>query len=149
MGHTFLLEPGRWTLEGNWLERDGTPINVKGITIVAWNRDEWFTMVTKLIFPRNDRSGISLQYRGRLDRGEKKYTFLLSHNIFGSVEGEGWIGKNSIVQQYWVLGNSKQRNSGFETLYQVNQDTYYVSGGSMSGHFLTSTMEASLERQLS
>ena len=149
MEHTFLLQPGRWTLEGNWLERDGTPLNVKGRTIVAWSREEWFTMVTKLIFPGSDRSEIAFQYRGRLDKGERQYTFLLNHSNFGSVEGEGWIGLNSIVQQYWVLGNNKQRHSGFETLYQVNQDTYCVSSGTMSGHFLTSTMEASLERQSS
>ncbi|MEM7554202.1 MAG: hypothetical protein AAF378_08880 [Cyanobacteria bacterium P01_A01_bin.84] len=148
MAHTFLLQPGRWTLQGNWLERDGKPLNVKGKTIVAWNRDDWFTMVTKLIFPGSDRPEIALQYKGRLDQGERQYTFLLNHSSFGSVEGEGWIGLDSIVQQYWVLGN-KQRYSGFETLHRLNQDSYYVSSGTMSGHFLTSTMEANLERQSS
>ncbi|BAY14908.1 hypothetical protein NIES2109_37330 [Nostoc sp. HK-01] len=146
MGHTFLMEPGRWTLQGNWLERNGMPISVKGMTLVAWNRDNWFTMATKLIFPGSDRPEISLLYKGRLHEGERQYTFLLQHNLFGQIEGEGWIGLDTIVQRYWVLSD-RQRRSGFETAYRLSNDTYYLSCGVMSGHSLTSTMEASLERQ--
>lgn len=51
VAHTFLLEPGRWKIQGSWLERNGMPISVKGMTLVAWNRDNWFTMAAKLIFP--------------------------------------------------------------------------------------------------
>jgi hypothetical protein len=148
VAHTFLLEPGRWTIQGSWLERNGLPISVKGMTLVAWNRDNWFTMATKLIFPGNsDRSEISLQYKGRLHDGERQYTFLLQHNLLGQVEGEGWIGPDTIVQRYWVLGD-RQRRSGFETLLRVNDTSYYLTSGILVGHFLTSTMEASLERQL-
>ncbi|NDJ24869.1 hypothetical protein GS682_25140 [Nostoc sp. B(2019)] len=147
MAHTFLLEPGRWAMQGSWLERNGLPISVKGMTLVAWNRDNWFTMATKLIFTGSgDRSEISLQYKGRLHDGERQYTFLLQHNILGQVEGEGWIGPDTIVQRYWVLGD-RQRRSGFETLLRVNDASYYLTSGILVGHFLTSTMEASLERQ--
>ena len=66
MAQTFLLEPGRWIMQGSWLERNGMPIPVKGMTLVVWNRDNWFSMATKLIFPGSDRSEISLQYKGRL-----------------------------------------------------------------------------------
>lgn len=147
MGHTFLLEPGRWTLQGNWLERNGMPIAVKGKTIVAWGRENWFTMVTKLVFPGSEREDISFQYRGRLDVGERQYTFVLQHSVLGRVEGEGWVTPESIVQRYWVLGD-RQRRSGFETRHQLNENTYYLSSGIMAGHYLTSTMEATLERQL-
>jgi hypothetical protein len=146
VAHTFLLEPGRWAIQGNWLERNGTPISIKGMTLVAWNRDNWFTMATKLIFPGSDRSEISLKYKGRLHDGERQYTFLLQHNILGQVEGEGWIGLDTIVQRYWVLSDH-QRRSGFETLHRISEDTYYLSSGILAGHFLTNTMEASLERQ--
>ena len=148
VAHSFLLEPGRWTLQGNWLERDGMPIGVKGMTLVAWNRDNWFTMVTKLIFPSSEHPEIALQYKGRLDDGERQYTFLLQHNILGQVEGEGWIGPETIVQRYWVLGD-RQRRSGFETLHRVSDNTYHLTSGIMAGHFLTSTMEANVERQVS
>jgi hypothetical protein len=140
------MEPGRWTLQGSWLERNGMPINVKGMTLVAWNRDNWFTMATKLIFPGSDRSEISLVYKGRLLEGERQYTFLLQHNLLGQIEGEGWIGIDTIVQRYWVLSD-RQRRSGFEAVHRVSNDTYSLSSGVMSGHSLTSTMEASLERQ--
>ncbi len=146
VAHTFLLQPGRWVLQGSWLERDGLPINVKGMTLVAWNRDNWFTMATKLIFPGSDRADIALQYKGRLDTGARQYNFLLQHNILGQVEGEGWIGLDTIVQRYWVLSD-RERRSGFETLHRVNDDSYYLTSGIMAGHYLTSTMEASLERQ--
>ena len=91
MGHTFLLEPGRWVIQGNWLERNSQPIPLKGLTLVVWNRDNWFSMATKLIFPNSDRPEISFQYKGRLHEGERQYTFLLQHNYLGQVEGEGRI----------------------------------------------------------
>jgi hypothetical protein len=146
VAHTFLMQPGRWTIQGNWLERDGMPISVKGMTLVAWNRDNWFTMATKLIFPGSDRPEISLLYKGYLHSEERQYTFLLQHNGLGQIEGEGWIGVSTIVQHYWVLGD-RQRRSGFETLHRLSDDTYYLSSGIMAGHFLNSTIEASLERQ--
>ena len=146
MAHTFLLEPGRWIMEGNWLERHGMPISVKGMTLVAWSRDNWFTMATKLIFPGSDRAEISLQYKGRLDKEERQYTFLLQHNLLGKIEGEGWIGVDTIVQRYWVLGD-RQRRSGFETMYHISENSYYLSSGMMAGYVLTNTIEASLERQ--
>ncbi|UBF27302.1 hypothetical protein K9N68_04915 [Kovacikia minuta CCNUW1] len=146
MAHTFLMQAGRWTLQGNWLERNGMPITVKGKILVAWNRDDWFTMVTKLIFPGADREEIAFQYRGRMDAGERQYTFVLQHSLLGRVEGEGWLAPESIVQRYWVLGD-RQRRSGFETLYRMDDNTYYLSSGIMAGHYLSSTMEATLERQ--
>ena len=139
MAHTFLIEAGRWTLQGNWLERDGLPIFVKGKTLVGWGRDNWFTMVTKLVFPGTEREDISLQYRGRLDFGERQYTFVLQHSLLGRVEGEGWVAPESIVQRYWVLGD-RQRRSGFETLRCIDSGKYYLSSGIMAGHYLTSTM---------
>jgi hypothetical protein len=141
------MEAGRWTLHGNWLERNSMPVTVKGRTLVGWARDDWFTMVTKLVFPGTDHEEISLQYRGRLDSGERQYTFVLQHSLLGRVEGEGWLAQDSIVQRYWVLGDRQQRRSGFETLYRVNDDTYYFTSGMMAGHYLISTMEAVLERQ--
>ncbi|MCY7276459.1 MAG: hypothetical protein LH702_22685 [Phormidesmis sp. CAN_BIN44] len=147
MTHTFLIEPGRWTLQGSWLERHGLPITVKGKTLVAWSRDNWFTMVTKLVFPNADREEISFQYKGRLDSGERRYTFVLQHSLLGRVEGEGWVAPDSIVQRYWVLGD-RQRRSGFETMVRLDDNKYYLSSGILSGHYLTSAMEATLERQL-
>jgi hypothetical protein len=155
VGHSFLLEPGRWALQGNWLERNMMPINVKGMTLVAWHRDNWFTMATKLVFPGSDRPEISLQYKGRLDDGERHYSFLLQHSQLGQIEGEGWIGPETIVQRYWVISvkdnspaENRQRRSGFETLYRVDNETYLLTNGILAGHFLDRTMEAKLERQL-
>lgn len=122
------------------------PLAVRGLTLVAWSRDNWFTMVTKLMFPESDREEIALQYRGRLDAGERQYTFVLQHSLLGRVEGEGWIAPESIVQRYWVLGD-RQRRSGFETLHRVTENQYYISSSILAGHYLTSTMEAILERQ--
>ena len=146
MAHTFLMEAGRWTLQGSWLERNGMPITVRGKTIIAWGQENWFTMVTKLVFPNSEREDISFQYRGHLDSGERQYTFVLQHSVLGRVEGEGWVTPESIIQRYWVLGD-RQRRSGFETRHQLGDNTYYLSSSIMAGHYLTSTMEATLERQ--
>jgi hypothetical protein len=140
------MEAGRWTIEGTWLERNQPPMPVKGRTLVAWSNANWFTMVTKLVFPSTEREEISFQYRGRLDAEERQYTYVLQQSLFGQVEGEGWIGPETIIQRYWVLSD-RQRRSGFETFYQINNQSYHLSSGILTGHYLTSTMEAILERQ--
>jgi hypothetical protein len=145
VSHTFLMEAGRWRLQGSWLERDGMPMTVKGKILVAWSRDDWYTMVTKLEFPGSEREGISYQYRGRLNMSDRQYTFVLQHSVLGKVEGEGWVAPESIIQRYWVLSD-RHRRTGFETLYQLSRDEYYMSSGVMSGHYLTSAMEARLSR---
>ena len=145
MAHSFLLESGYWTLQGSWLEREQLPTLVKGRTLISW-RDDWFTMVTKLVFPEQERPEIAFQYRGHIDEDVRRYTFVLMHSSLGRVEGEGWIAPESIVQRYWVLGD-RQRRSGFETIYRLNADTYHLSSAVMAGHYLTSAMEATLTRQ--
>lgn len=146
MAHSFLMQAGRWTIEGSWLDRNQTPIPVKGRTLVAWSNANWFTMVTKLIFPTTEREEISFQYRGRLDLQERQYTYVLEQSLLGQVEGEGWIGPETIIQRYWVLGD-RQRRSGFETFYRIDNNSYHLASGILTGHYLTSTMEAILERQ--
>lgn len=147
MEHTFLIEPGRWTLQGNWLERDKLPLSVRGAILIAWSRDDWFTMVMKLMFPgAENMSEIALQYRGRLTSGDRQYTFVLQHSLLGRVEGEGWVAPDSVVQRYWALGD-RQRRTGFETLYRLDGNRYHLSSGTMAGHYLTTAMEATLERQ--
>ncbi|MBT9310726.1 hypothetical protein [Leptothoe kymatousa] len=147
MNHSFLIEPGRWTLQGNWLAQDLLPITVKGKILVAWNRKDWFTMVTKLVFPNGELDDIALQYKGRLTTGNRQYTFVLQHSLLGRVEGEGWIAPESIVQQYWAL-QDRQMRTGFETLYRIDAHKYHFSGGIIAGHHLNSTMEAVIEQHL-
>ena len=146
MTHNFFMEAGKWNLEGHWIEKDQMPIVVKGKTLIAWNVDNWFTMVTKLVFPDHNKENITFQYKGRLETGKTHYTYLLNQSMLGQVEGEGWLGVNSIIQRYWVLSD-RQRRSGFETFYQANENTYYYSGGIRTGLSLTSMMEAVLTRQ--
>ncbi len=149
--HTFLVDAGRWDLQGHWLDREGLPIAIHGKTLVARSQDNWFTMVSKLIFPANsaldssERPPLTLQYRGRLEQ-ERRYSFILQHSQLGRVEGEGWITPNSIVQRYWVL-EDRERRSGFETIHRLSPDQYYLSSGIMAGHHLASTMEATLDRE--
>jgi len=144
VAHTFLLEPGKWVLDGNWLERNNSPIAVRGRILVAWSQGNWYSMVTKLEFPGGDRDEITFQYRGHLNDGERQYTFVLQHSELGKVEGEGWITPESIVQRYWVLGD-KQRRSGFETLHRIDDRRYCVSSGILAGHYLSSAMDGVLE----
>jgi len=146
VSHTFLMQAGRWTLQGSWLDRDTMPVTVKGRILIAWSRDNWYTMVTRLNFPGIDRDEITLQYRGRLTSGDRQYTFVLQHSLLGRVEGEGWVAPESIVQRYWVL-DDRQRRTGFETLHRLSENSYCLSSSIMSGHYLASTMEATVERQ--
>lgn len=146
VSHTFLIEPGTWLLQGNWLDRDGMPMPVKGKILITWSRDDWFNMVMRLVFSDSDRDSIDFQYRGRFDTGNRRYTYVLQHSDLGRVEGEGWFAPESIIQRYWALGD-RQRRSGFETLYRVAENRYNLSSGILAGHYLTSTLEATIERQ--
>ncbi|MEL6776172.1 MAG: hypothetical protein AAFO06_02875 [Cyanobacteria bacterium J06597_16] len=146
MTHSFLLEPGRWTLHGNWLTRDALPTPVKGKLLVAWKQDNCFMIATKLAFPAGEHDDIVIQSRGRMTSQERQYTFVIQHSLLGQVEGEGWVAPESIVQRYWGLSD-KQRRTGFETLRQLGPTRYHFSGGMMAGHYLTSTIEAELTRQ--
>ena len=146
MAHTFLVQPGKWTLEGNWVERDFMPIRVKGRTLVGWSRDNfWFTMVTKLTFPDSDREELTMAYKGRIDSDERRFTFVMDDSSLGKVEGEGIIGPDSITQRYWVMGDKKMR-TGFQTLYRRDSNAYSLASGIIAGQNLESTMEAILTR---
>ena len=146
MSHSFLLEPGKWKLQGSWLTRETLPTPVKGKLLVVWKQVNCFQVVTKLSFPESNQTDIIIKSRGRMTDHERQYTFVLQHNLLGQVEGEGWIAPESIIQRYWGLSD-KQRRTGFETLRQVSPDKYHFSGGIMAGHYLTSTLEAELTRQ--
>jgi hypothetical protein len=75
VAHTFLLEPGRWAMQGNWLERNGMTISVKGMTLVAWNRDNWFTMATKLAIAQKSL------YNTKGDCMKESVSILFCYNI--------------------------------------------------------------------
>ncbi len=134
-------------MEGHWLERNQSPQPLKGRTLIVWQREDWFTMVTKIVFPDGDREEISFQYRGRVNTEERQYTYVLQHSQLGRVEGEGWVLNESIVQRFWVLGD-QQRRSGFETFHRLTDRSYYLASGILAGHYLTSTLEATFTRQL-
>ena len=148
MSHTFLVQPGKWTIEGNWIERDCMPTRVKGKTLVGWSRDNyWFTMVTRLTFPDSDREELTMAYKGRIDSDERSFTFVVDDSSLGKVEGEGIIGPDSIIQRYWVMGDKKMR-TGFQTLFRRDSNTYSWSGGIIAGQNLESTMESILTRHM-
>ncbi|MEI6330602.1 MAG: hypothetical protein ACOYN8_06065 [Pseudanabaena sp.] len=146
MPHTFLVQPGKWTLEGNWIERDSMPIAVKGRTLVGWSKDNfWFTMVTKLTFPNSDREELTMAYKGRIDSDERRFTYVADDSALGKIEGEGIIAPDSIIQRYWVMGDRRAR-TGFQTLYRRDNNSYSLASGLISGQNLESTMEAVLTR---
>jgi hypothetical protein len=141
------METGRWTLEGYWLDGDRIPIPVNGRTLIGWSKDDWFTMVTKLTFPDHAKEEITMAYKGRIDVDERRFTFVLQHSAFNNnrIEGEGWVGPESIVQRYWVMDDNLLR-SGFQSTYKQDDRHYHLSSCIVSGSYLSSTMEALLTR---
>ena len=145
MSHSFLIESGSWIIQGHWLDNNQSSIPVTGGTIISWQDANWFTTKTKLVFPNSDRREIIYEYKGHLPSQQLQYTYVLKHSELGKIEGEGWINIDSIIQRYWLLEDSRRRN-GFETFFRIDEDTYSLSSGMMTGNHLTSTMEAILER---
>lgn len=145
MTHTFLIESGRWIIRGHWFDKNHNQISVTGGTIITWTDPNWFNMITKLVFPPNTLPDITYEYKGHLPNNQQKYTYVLKHSNLGKIEGEGWLGIDSIVQRYWVLGDVL-RQSGFETLFCLDENTYHLSSSVMKGNHLSNMMEAILER---
>jgi len=147
MDHTFLLEPGRWKLEGTYIERKAEPTPVKGRSLITWTKDGWFTMATKLIFPESQLPELTLTYKGRLDPDERRFSFILQHSDMGKIEGEGWVAPESIIQRYWVM-DDKQLRTGFQTAYKQSDDCYHLCNAVIAGSSFVSNMEAVLTRSL-
>lgn len=145
MSHTFLLESGRWKLEGTFIDRKLGSMVVKGRTLVTWTKDDWFTMATKLNFPECDLPELTLTYKGRLDPDECRFSFILQHSAMGKIEGEGWVAPESIMQRYWVM-DDKQLRTGFQTAYKRDDDCYYLCNAVVAGTSFVSNMEAVLTR---
>ncbi|WP_404783447.1 hypothetical protein [Altericista sp. CCNU0014] len=150
--HTFLMNDGRWKLQGHWLlSRDEPCVPVRGKVMVVWNNDEWFSLVGKITRPSlaneaGDATDITLQYRGRIaGETQQQYTFVLQHSQYGQTEGEGWLMPDSILQRFWILGDRDQR-FGVERFYRINDDRYYWSSSIMTGHALISSLEVTLDR---
>lgn len=146
MTHSFLIETGQWLVQGNWLERHQQPLKIQGFIDVRWSEQNWFTMNLELNFPETDREDLIGKYRGHFHEAASQYTYVLKQNLLGKIEGEGWVALDSIVQRYWVIGD-RQRRGGFETFYRIGPNAYYLSGAIFSGHFITSTIEAQINRQ--
>jgi hypothetical protein len=143
--HSFLMEAGTWNIQGTWLDNRGTQIPVEGKTTIAWKPNNWFSVKSSINFQDNSQQPIDTKYRAHLDDRLDRYTYILQHSFLGEVEGEGWICPNSIIQRFWALSDTRKRN-GFETFVRLNEDKYYFSGGILAGHYLSSTIEATLER---
>lgn len=144
VAHSFLVEPGSWSIEGAWNKRDGRSTNLKGKTLVSWGKDNWFALVTKLVF-EGEYPDIIFRYKGNFDRQSQRYTFVLEHSLFGKSEGEGWLTSSSILQRYWALKDSQRRNC-FDTLYRIDRQSYHWSSATLSGPRLTAALEATLTR---
>lgn len=144
MTHSFLLKPGKWRVEGHYLAKGQQVCPLTGFITISWRREYWFKMVTQLSISKSSFSEILSQCKGHLDNQGKSYTYVLQHSILGNIEGEGWLGNDSIIQHYWVVG-ATQRRLGFDTFYCLSEDTYHFTSVYLESHNLTNTMEATLK----
>ncbi|MBF2058447.1 MAG: hypothetical protein IGQ45_14840 [Cyanobacterium sp. T60_A2020_053] len=144
MSHTFIVEPGRWIIKGSWRDKNKPVITFKGATIITWDQANWFTMKTKLVFD-DGRPGIEFDYKGFLPSNRDQYTYVLRRTDFDKIEGEGWINTDSIIQRYWILGDNRHR-TGFESLFQIDESSYFYSSTMVAGNNLISNMEGIFER---
>jgi hypothetical protein len=144
--HTFLIQPGRWKSTGFWQEGNHPPATLIGKTVVAWSSDNWFTMITKLSVDDQLDNDITWQYRGHLEPDKNRYNFILTHSHMGKIEGEGWVGEGAIVQRYWLL-DDKQRRTGFESFYQIDDDSYRLAHSFLTANRLSGLMELQFSRQ--
>lgn len=148
MTHSFLLESGIWHLHGHWAKPNQVAIAIKGQITISWKQHNWFKILTTITSDDEPETKIlsQCQCQGNLNYEEKSYTYVLQHSLLGNIEGEGRLGLESIVQYYWSVGMAQKRR-GFDTFYNLNEDTYYFTSSVLEDHKLNCTMEATLKRQ--
>lgn len=144
MNHTFLLKSARWTVEGHYWQKNSHSSTLKGSIEISWTRESWFKMKTHLSTEESSSLEIITECKGFLDNQRKSYTYVLQHNILGSIEGEGWLGSDSIIQHYWIVDSTRSRR-GFDTFYRISEDAYHFNNVLLESHNLVSTMEATLK----
>ena len=144
MNHSFLLQSAKWSIEGNYLDRDKNFTPIKGSIAISWKRESWFNMITRLSLNQESPQEIISRCKGHFDNQRKSYTYVLQHSILGNIEGEGWLSSDSIIQNYWVVG-ATQRRLGFDTFYRLSENTYHFTNVYLENLNLTSTMEATLK----
>ena len=145
MTHSFLYESGYWNISGYWLKPNLTPISIRGEINTSWKRENWFKMTTNLICDDETATQMICQCRGNLNDREQYYTYIAQHNLLGSIEGEGRLGLNSIVQYYWFMGTGTKQK-GIDTFYYLDRNTYSFTSSILSGHGFKYIIEATLKR---
>ena len=143
--HSFLLQSGKWSVQGSYFTKDQSLEMFQGFMNITWKEDNWFKIVSELSFDNQEKPKIISKSRGHLDAEIKSYTYVLQHSILGNIEGEGWIGSQSIVQYYWIVAENQHR-TGFDTFSHLSEDTYALTSVVLERHNLNSTMEAILKR---
>ncbi|ELS00568.1 hypothetical protein Xen7305DRAFT_00002690 [Xenococcus sp. PCC 7305] len=143
MTHSFLLRPGTWNFQGNFSAQNQLPLAVQGFMNITWKEDNWFKIVSELSFEDQGKPKIIFKSRGHLDMERKSYTYVLQHSLLGNIEGEGWIGSQSIVQYYWIVAEN-QHHTGFDTFSRISDNTYALTSVVLDRHNLNSIMEATL-----
>ena len=144
MTHSFLLQPGRWSVSGHFRQKQQTPMIVRGFITITWKQEYWFKMISQLTLNNEPQSEIICIYKGHLDQDKKSYTYVLQHSILGNIEGEGWITSQSVIQYHWIVGASK-KCTGIDTFYLISEDVYHLTSVILESHSLNSAMEATLK----
>ena len=144
MTHSFLLQSGKWSLQGHYQLKNHSPLLIQGLISITWQEDNWFKIVSELSLNDQLQSRIISKLKGHLDKEMKSYTYVLQHSLLGNIEGEGWIGLKSIVQYYWIVAGNQNR-TGFDTFSRLSEDTYALTSVVLERHNLNSTMEATLK----
>jgi len=142
--HRFLLQSGTWDIKGHFLAKNQSPSVFQGIMDITWKEGNWFKIASELSFDDQTQPKILSKLRGHLDIERKSYTYVLQHSLLGNIEGEGWIGSQSIVQYYWIVAGNQHR-TGFDTFSRLSEDTYALTSVVLERHNLNSTMEAILK----
>jgi hypothetical protein len=145
MTHTFLLEPGSWLIKGTWSQKNKTSILLNGAIIITWEQSNWFFMKTKMVFPNSNHAELTGEYKGCLPSHKNQYAYVLKRSDYPRIEGEGWVSNDSIVKTYWVL-NDERKLHGFETFLYLDDNTYHLISGMMTGNHLLYTFEGVLKR---
>ena len=145
MTHSFLIDSGYWNISGYWHKPNLSPIALEGGIQTTWKRANWFKITTSLTCKNESATKIIYQSRGNLNYEEKSYTYVAQHSLLGNIEGEGRLNLRSIIQYYWFMETANYQK-GLDTYYQIDRDTYFLTGSILDGHSIKSTIEATLKR---
>jgi hypothetical protein len=125
MAHTFLFEPGVWTLDGTFWSADGRSMAVVGHTEVSHGHECWMLAGRMRVLATPPADFVSVYRIAVPGHDGRGYKWMSDDSTLGKLHGTFTVVDSAIISMYRSEQGGYQ---GTEHLRQVGPDEYDAYG---------------------